>query len=232
MRAIQFKLGWKEVAPLQIAQSIIRATNVLKGKLPTPAAWAAGLGLDATSALRRLVRDQSRMVVRSVDRFGAAHDQLWREAAADLTTAVVRDASYLNWKYRDQPGQKYLAMDIVDDGVLQGVAIWLLRGADVQYAYRRAYLVDFVARLNERTRLRAVLTAACSAAADSGADALLCMHVDSRLTDALRACGFHLRKPGRVLLVDPGSLTGDALRHALSPSSWYVTQGDSDIDRP
>jgi hypothetical protein len=38
--------------------------------------------------------------------------------------------------------------------------------------------------------------------------------------------------PERFLLVDPGPLAGEALDRVLSPRSWYVTQGDSDIDRP
>jgi hypothetical protein len=48
----------------------------------------------------------------------------------------------------------------------------------------------------------------------------------------LRACGFHLRKPERFLLVSPGTLSGPALECVLTPENWLVTHGDSDIDRP
>jgi hypothetical protein len=41
-----------------------------------------------------------------------------------------------------------------------------------------------------------------------------------------------MRSPERYLLVDPGALEGATLEHALSADSWFVTQGDSDIDRP
>jgi hypothetical protein len=77
-----------------------------------------------------------------------------------------------------------------------------------------------------------VLRAACDVAADEGADSLICMHVDDRLTAALKATGFHLRRPERYLLVDPGGLTAAQQRRVLSPQGWFVTQGDSDIDRP
>src|SRR5688572_32282386 len=50
-------------------------------------------------------------------------------------------------------------------------------------------------------------------------------------SDALRDCGFHLRKPERFLLVNPGTLSGAARDGVLSAASWFVTQGDSDIDR-
>jgi hypothetical protein len=52
------------------------------------------------------------------------------------------------------------------------------------------------------------------------------------LTNALRATAFHLRQPKRFLLVDPGSLSGRELEQVLTPANWFVTQGDSDIDRP
>jgi hypothetical protein len=61
---------------------------------------------------------------------------------------------------------------------------------------------------------------------------MVCMHVGAPLTQALKANGFTLRKPERVVLVDVGGVAADTQRTLLDPSSWFVTQGDSDIDRP
>jgi hypothetical protein len=232
MREIQLRLGWKQVAPLQIAQLVLRADSVLKGKLPRPAAWAAGLGLRASGALRGWFSEGPQFTTQAVERFGDRHDRLWQQASPDLTCAVVRDASYLNWKYVDQPGQRFVCLDVSDGDALRGVAIWMLREPDDHYKYRRALLVDLVAPLADTARLQAVIKAASAAAADQGADALLCHHTDGRLTRALRGCGFMLRKPERFLLIDPGPMSGEARAQLLSADSWYVTQGDSDIDRP
>jgi hypothetical protein len=81
-------------------------------------------------------------------------------------------------------------------------------------------------------RLHRVLRSACAVAAEHGPDALLCLHINARLTAALRACGFRLRRPERYLLADPGPLHDEPLATLLSEANWFVTQGDSDIDRP
>jgi hypothetical protein len=232
MREIQLRLGWHQVAPLQIAQLLLRPGSVLKGKLPAPAAWAAGLGLRASSAVRGWLDDRPLYEAQPVERFDARHDALWRRVAPSLGCAVVRDASYLNWKYRQQPGHQFHAVDLLEQGELRGVAVWMLREPDGHYHYRRAFLVDLVAPMDDATVLQRVVKSALAALDGKSVDAALCLHIDARLTRALRACGFYLRAPERYLLVDPGPLTGDALARVLSPDNWFVTQGDSDIDRP
>jgi FkbH-like protein len=232
VRQILFRLGWKQIAPLQISQLLVRPENVLRGKLPGPAAWVAAMGLRATTAVRDGLGTRSRLSARPVERFDAKHDDVWANAKQHLPVAVVRDASYLNWKYVDQPGQTFLRLEIGDEQGLHGVAVWLFREPDGIYRYRRALLVDIVAPFGNAEVLQQVLRSACEAAGDAGADALLCHHIDARLTAALRACGFHARQPERYLLVDPGGLSKAAQAQVLSPANWFVTQGDSDIDRP
>jgi hypothetical protein len=220
------------VAPLQIAQRLVKATNVLQGKLPKPAAWAAGLGFKATALVREWMADHPTLSVREIKRFDERHDHLWAEVAPDVHCAVVRDASYLNWKYVAQPGQTFTRLEIVDGGHVVGVAVWMLREPDQTYRYRRAFLVDLVAPFGDPARLQQVVKAACAAIESRDVDALLCHHVGPHLTRALRAEGFYLRRPERFLLVDTGGLAGDALATVLSPDAWFVTHGDSDIDRP
>jgi acyl carrier protein len=230
MREIQYRLGWKNVAPLQTAQLVIRPENVLQGKVPKPAAVAAGWGLRAASAVRDLMRAE-RVPVREIDRFCERHDALWQQMAASVGCAVVRDASYMNWKYVDQPGQEFVRLDVLDGGTLIGAAVLAFREPDQVYAYRRALLLDIVAPLTHRRALSQVLQAAARAAAARGADALWCLHTGADLSKALRHEGFVFRKPERFLLVDPG-ISGSAREQVLSPDAWFLTQGDSDVDRP
>jgi hypothetical protein len=232
MREIQLRLGWKQVAPLQVAQLVLRADKVLKGKVPAPAAWAAGVGLRATGAVRDWLREKPLLTAHPIDRFDQRHDRLWQAASRDLTCAVVRDASYLNWKWVDQPGQQVVRMDVTDGRDLHGVAVWLVREADRHYKYSRAFLVDLVAPIGDPVHLQQVVKAASVAAAGLHVDSLLCLHISAALTRALGACGFVMREPERFLLVDPGPMKGQTLTRLLSPESWFVTQGDSDIDRP
>jgi hypothetical protein len=232
MRAILLRLGWKQVAPLLTAQFLIRPENVLKGKLPSPVAWAAGLGVRASLAMREAMRDRGTIEVKEIARFGEEHDVLWQRAACDIRCAVVRDASYLNWKYVDQPGQRFVRLEMREAGALIGNAVLMLRPPDRDYQYRRAFLVDLVAPMSQSALVKQVVHAAAFAAEQRGADALTCMHINAALTDALRACGFILREPERFLVVSPGDLEEPELSQLLSAEGWYVTQGDSDIDRP
>jgi hypothetical protein len=232
MRDIQLRLGWKQVAPLEIAQLLIRPENVLKGKLPRPAALAAGWGLRASSAVRDLLRERPRASVREVTRFDERHDRLWKSVADSLDCVVVRDASYLNWKYVDQPGQDFVRLEVLEGDSVKAVCVLMFREPDEAYRYRRSFLVDLVAPLTDERLMSELLQTACAAAAERGADSLLCLHVGQALTSVLRTYGFALRTPQRYLLVDPGPLTGPVLERVLSARSWFVTQGDSDIDRP
>ena len=63
-------------------------------------------------------------------------------------------------------------------------------------------------------------------------DALLCHHIGPSLTRALRGVGFDLRQPERYLLVDTEGLPPAVVDTVLSAERWFVTHGDSDIDRP
>jgi hypothetical protein len=232
MREIQLRLGWEQVAPLQTAQLLIRPERVLKGKLPGPAAAAAGLGLRAAFAVRDVFKSRPKARVREIARFDARHDALWDRMAQTVICTVRRDASYLNWKYVDQPGQEFLRLEVLDGDVLMAVIVWALKEPDRAYAYRRALLVDLVAPLDNVARLAQAIDATIPVIADAGADAAICLHINETVTRALRECGFHLREPGRFLLVSPGPLQGAQRESVLSSSSWLVTQGDSDIDRP
>jgi hypothetical protein len=232
MREIQDRLGWRQVAPLQIAQLLIRPENVLKRKLGTPGAWAAGIGLRASAAVRDVFRNRSQMAVREIERFDDRHDALWEIMARDVTCAVVRDASFLNWKYVEQPGQTFIRLELVEGGSAAGVVVLVLREPDAVYAYRRAFLVDLVAPLRDEGLLYRLIQLATSAAAERGADSLVCMHLHASLTRALKASGFRIRKPARHLLIDTESLSEQELALVTTPGNWYLTQGDSDIDRP
>jgi hypothetical protein len=186
----------------------------------------------ASSGVRGLLSERSHFSVRSIDRFDERHDRLWDSVSGAFEVAVVRDASYLNWKYVDQPGQQFLRLEFTNERGVTAVAVWALREPDGIYRYRRAFLVDLVAPLGDAWAMHQVLIGACAAATEAGADSLLCHHISEPLTRALRKAGFQMQQPERFLLIDPAPLAGTTRDRALSADSWFVTQGDSDIDRP
>jgi hypothetical protein len=108
----------------------------------------------------------------------------------------------------------------------------MFREPDAHYQYRRAFLVDLVAPLEDEAFIVAAIHAVTQAVAERGADALLCLHIGQRLTMGLQRCGFHLREPERFLLVRAEGLDAEQRRAVTSSDAWFVTHGDSDIDRP
>jgi hypothetical protein len=232
MREIQFHLGWKQVASLQTAMLLVRPERVLQGKVPAPVAMAAGLGLRASTAMRSAFRETASARVSEIGRFDSRHDGLWQRVAEDMPIAVVRDASYLNWKYVDQPGQQFVRLELTDGDAVSGVVVLMIVPPDAAYRYTRGFIVDIVGPMSDDMVLHRLLRAAVNAAAARGADAVICLHIGSRLTCALRREGFQLRKPERVLLVYPGGLDDAMSQHLLQEDAWFVTHGDSDIDRP
>ena len=232
MRAIQFRLGWRQVAPLQTAQFLIRPERVLKGKLPQPAALAAGLALRAGGVLRDAMKGRLESRVRMLSHFDESHDRLWAACASEVTCAVQRDASYLNWKYVDQPGQEFVRFEITAASGARAVGVLMVREPDSAYQYRRAFLVDLVAPLSDSGVMGDLLGTAIRLATERDADALNCLHVNPKLTGSLQRAGFRLRPPTRYLLVRPGPREQNLTPLLLDGSRWLVTQGDSDIDRP
>jgi hypothetical protein len=182
--------------------------------------------------MRGALKGRGSVDAEEIARFGPEHDRLWERMSATVTCAVRRDASYLNWKYVQQPGQDFIRLEVREQGQVRGSVVLVLREADRAYRYRRAFIVDLVAPLDDPALLDKLIAAALRGAARAGADALNCLHISPALTAALKTAGFRLRQPERYLLVRPAELDGEARRHALAGDSWYVTQGDSDIDRP
>lgn len=232
MREIQLRLGWQQVAALETAQLLIRPERVLKGKLPSAAALAAGVALRAGGVLRDAMRGRANATVREIARFDESHDRLWEHLASEVTCAVRRDASYMNWKYVDQPGQEFLRLEVSSGEDERGVVVLMFRDPDTAYRYRRAFIVDLVAPLGNDLLMTNLLSSAVRAASDRGADALLCLHINRKLTGALQREGFRMRAPTRYLLVRTAGLDDRLGDHLLDPDTWFVTHGDSDIDRP
>lgn len=231
MRTVLKTMGWKHIAPLQTYVLPLNARRILKDKLPAPVVPAVSTLLMLQGSTRRLLtaRSTGSTVVQSIERFSARHDALWQEASASYGCATVRDASYLNWKYVDQPGQEYTRLEVTRGDELVGCAVLLIAEPNEVYRHRRAYIVDVVTPTSTR-RLHAVLRAAIEHCEEIGIDAVV-MHVINRpIERALKNFGFMRRSPTRHLLISGGQHL--AIPELVDSSQWLITHGDSDIDRP
>jgi hypothetical protein len=237
MRALQISLGWQEVCPLSTWTFVLNAFDTLTGKLQNRLVRAVAATLVAGWQQARYVRGRRRgltwaPVVRLIDRFGSTHDHLWETVKKQFPCAVVRDSSYLNWKYVDQPGQEFIRVEIRRNDEVIAVAVLLLREPDEIYAYRRGFIVDLLLPVQDGDVTWAVLDELRRLFLARGADMIVFHMINTALARALASFGFSPRVPSRFFLVaqgEPNSATADL---ALRAENWLVTMGDSDIDRP
>jgi hypothetical protein len=233
MRALQFALGWVEVAPLSSFAYALHPSAVVEGKVAPmlkPLAATALWGRQRWRTVR--ATSDADADVREVDRFGADHDRLWARVGPRFTCAVVRDASYLNWKYVAQPGQHFRRLEIRRGEDIVAVVVVTTRDQEPGYAYRRGFIIDLVVDPEDRPAVHAALRAACERLQRDGADLAWCDVINPVLERELEACGFLRREATRWLLVSTAGADTAAAAALCDPQAWLVTAGYSDIDRP
>jgi GNAT superfamily N-acetyltransferase len=233
MRALQFALGWVQVARLDEYIYVLDASTVLAGKVPALLRPFAALALAGQQRLRARRRTEARhLVVRSIPHFGAEHDRLWEGVRHRFGCAVVRDASYLNWKYVDQPGQAFARLEVRRDGQVVAVVVTTVRRGEPGYAYPRGLIIDLLTDPTDADAVHAALGAACDQLRQDGAALARFDLLNEGLAQHVQEFGFSARGAERMLLVSTGGADSATARHMTDASGWLVTAGDSDIDRP
>ncbi len=119
-------------------------------------------------ALRRTVMKSvralaGRLHVEPFREFGAEADRLWDELRSEYPTSVVRDSTYLNWRYRDCPNARYRMLALRGSG---GRWLgWLVMSVDRE----KARLVDLLLPRRVPDRAQALLHVALDLARREGA---------------------------------------------------------------
>ena len=236
MRMIMEKLGWQEVAPFQTYVYPINPQQILQGKLNPILAFPVGSGMQIRQYAKRL---QSKSVIRplelkSISRFEGRHDALWLDVKKHYPCAVVRDASYLNWKYVEQPGQEFIRLELLENNNVVAVAVLMLRepGPKSAYLYRRSFIVDLIVRPDDEGLVMSVLDRIRGKCVELEVDSLIFELVNPKLEALIEKFGFLKREPTRFFWLCPEAQDEANLSLTMNPDNWLITKGDSDVDRP
>jgi short-subunit dehydrogenase/acyl carrier protein len=230
IRRILDSLGWKQICPLHIHTFMIRPDRVMRGKLPMGVHRLAAAYLGFSRARRKALHASrsKELEVRRIQRFDSRHDAIWEQMSRGVSCLAVRDSSYLNWKYVDQPGQRFECWEVFLSKRLLGVFVTKTEEPNAVYAYRRSNWVDMVCAMEPET-IDTVIHGCIFSSEKHGADAIS-IHLTHRLIEErLLAQGFFARQETRYLYASRG-LTESV--PGLVDFDWLVNQGDSDIDRP
>ncbi|MEM9742978.1 MAG: HAD-IIIC family phosphatase [Pseudomonadota bacterium] len=234
MRAIQDRLGFEEICPLTTFVLPIKPQRVLRGKMNPSFVPVVAAGVALSNQARRLALPRARdITVSEVTEFDARFDKLWSELSNDYRCAVVRDSSFLNWKYIDQPGQDFTRLAFEGaDGRLVGWTVVKLTSPTEAYPYARATIVDLLSPANSARILYAIFDAVYALALAKEADAIH-FHVAHPPTErAAKRYGFFDRGASRFFRIDGEHRLRGEISPTFNAQNWLINMGDSDIDRP
>lgn len=233
MRELQFAMGWKYVCSLTKYVFVSGYRMNLRNKLPIVVAEsvAAAFGLQHNLRWRRERRvGGSGFRVGPIERFTDEHDELWKRMASTCTCAVVRDSSYMNWKYVDRPYRRFSCIELRKGSSLMGVLVAMVAEPNEVYPYRRGFLVDFVVPLDRRDLVARLVVEGIGALKRCGVQTIVCQSANVVLGAVLERFGFMARSPRHQFLVASGRGSDSMTRYLLEPKNWFLTLGDSDAD--
>ena len=143
---------------------------------------------------RRFPTPAPPVAMRAVESFDEQADALWDRALHEFDFAVVRDSTYLNWRYCDPRAGDYHVRAAEDDGELAG---WIV----VASRLKAAEIVDLLTAPRDEGVLRALIEDAIAIARRDGATSLtLLMPREHQYRKTLLRYGFipsRLPKPMR-----------------------------------
>ena len=166
-------------------------------------------------ALARVPQPERDVVIFEGD-FDDAFDELWEEARTTYPAITLRDAKTLQWRYRQRPDVKYIALTARDATRLRGYAI--MRTYE-QRRCVRGRIVDLLAAVDDHVTRRDLLYASLAVLRDHDADRVTSYALDELATAALAETGFAPTRPPAWTC---------AL--GLDVPDFYGTAGDGDAD--
>jgi GNAT superfamily N-acetyltransferase len=221
-------LSWVDLRPFPHLQRPLRNTGRHSG-----GSRATALGATALDAVGLIGRDRT-VDIRLVDDFTGIADQIWDQVKPQVGTAIIRDESFLNWRFVQSPFE-YLRLVAVRGGKPVGIAVLAADSSD-----GKARLMEFMVAPGEKLGVtRALLSRVIELATESGAYGLGFIatprHPQSK---AMLAAGLlpamRTRRPASPIDEDTSSFGVRVNGPAVVPSrvlhidDWYLSSADQD----
>ncbi|MFQ6024177.1 MAG: hypothetical protein ACE5NW_15775 [Acidiferrobacterales bacterium] len=213
IRVVTIKVGFRDldrsgywIRHLSFTQRISRAVG----------RWIAPvIAVVPNAALGRVPQPERDVAIFEGD-FDDTFDELWEEARTTYPAITLRDAKTLQWRYRQRPDVKYIALTAWDATRLRGYAI--VRTFEKRRCVR-GKIVDFLTAVDDRTTRRDLLLASLAVLRNHDADRVTCYASDGLAATALAETGFAPTKP-----------PFQTCALGLDVPDFYGTAGDGDAD--
>jgi len=165
------RLRWSRIMPTPVHLRPITPTSFIARRLP---AWLASLsaraisfGANLTSAMAKCGSRADDLVLREERGFGAWADDLWQRCRDQHRVWVIRDYSYLNWRYNRRPENDYCVVTAWSGRRAAGYVVMTL--ADRKWG-RTCFVLDFLADITINGAVAALVDRVVTYAAKKGVD--------------------------------------------------------------
>jgi GNAT superfamily N-acetyltransferase len=153
--------------------------------------------------------------------FDARFDRLWKRVKDGYPIITRRDRPYLQWRYVENPAERYRILAHVEDESLLGYAVFKRYQDELQ-------IVDILAVQDTDVGLGLISRVAQIALEESAMSISLWLNVTHPLHHALEKRGFRNGEP--VTYLGGLALQSDLpLPELYDFRNWYLTMGDSDV---
>ena len=221
------RLRWSRPCELRVYARILRPSQ-MEGS-----ALHRGAVLVATSALRAF-GDSHDWLATSVRKHDVtetlpSHDELddfWQRSRNPMTCSVVRDGTYMHWRYPGRPQESYCYLVARDAGTIRGLAVLAV---ETRRGIQHGAIMECLAGRESGDTGIDLLRMLVVLARDRGVQLLtfLASPSDSSFRRDLRRAGFVGFPPG--VLGESLSFGARATGKVPVPSEWSLSWGDTDL---
>lgn len=221
------KLGWKSLDPVPFLVLPLNITYFIR-KLLT----FGFMDLPNFYYVKKFKVD-SKVIISEVNYFTSEYDSLWKKFSENIAISVVRNAEYLNWRFIDNPQEKYLIYCAMYDGYLAGFIVINIK---IKHGGKIGYVMELIFDPSYPFIASSLLSYAVNKFRSESVDVVLSWCFDHsipypyfkkagfyKLPNFLRQIELHF---GYKIIKYDEILS----EHLSNPRSWYLSYSDSDTN--
>ena len=228
-------LEYKDIGELTTLSMRLNLTFPIKRRMPfLPDSIIGILQRLSTCVFKgrmKFTQSQSNLIVQEINTFDAAFDEFWKKISLCYPLMVKKDSTYMNWRYKEKPGDQYRAYVARDGNQIKGCVV--LKAAD-DFMYYPGAIVGYIMELlslKENGIPEALLRTALNHFVSQNADfSVAVIFKEDFLYNSLIAMGFVPRQSlmtHRMVytIFDRAKIDEDFIKNQ---ANWHVMLGDFD----
>jgi hypothetical protein len=216
-----------EAPPVYVRPLAIHGLSRRLGRWSAPLALLSMLPLRALDARMGARIRKGKYRLEQVAQFDERADRIWERSCKPYTVIGRRDAAALNWRFARYPeAGRYQLFHLMREAEVVGVVVLRTGGKN---GVMDGFVVDHLCEPEHAPMLMACVVQWMK---QQGAVAVYCLTGLAQSPGPLRENGFFRRGSGWPVIFSsrsPDAEANDLLRDARN---WFLTYGESDIDRP